>query len=56
MEYSHGPTYSVGIVAFVLSAINAIIVFVSYRHAGDGPVLLYVKAVSHTGMVNSTPT
>lgn len=49
LRYSHGPTYIIGIVAFVLSAINAIAVFVSYRQAGVSPVPFRVLVLTDAG-------
>ena len=49
LRYPHGPTYIIGIVAFVLSAINAIAVFVSYRQAGASPVPLRVLVLTDAG-------
>ena len=54
LEISRGPIYVIGIVAFVFSAVNAIIVSASYQHARDGIVLLYAKGASHSGMVSAT--
>ncbi|CAM9802644.1 unnamed protein product [Ascophyllum nodosum] len=41
---TRGPTYGVGIIALLLGVINAIVVFVSYRHGGDGPIFPRIKA------------
>lgn len=38
-----GPTYGLGVTAFVFGLINAIMVFVLYRQSGDGPLLAVVK-------------
>ena len=52
---TRGPTYGVGIIALLLGVINAIAVFVSYRHGGDGPIFSRIKARNAPTALRTAP-